>query len=50
MNLNMIGICNPLCVSYNAEDKSDYEDGMTVNYELDEASIQNMDSFLELGT
>ena len=38
-----------VCKLYNAEDKSDYEDGMTVNYELDEGSIQNMDSFLELG-
>ena len=38
-----------VCKLYNAEDKSDYEDGMTVNYELDEARLQNMDSFLELG-
>jgi C-terminal processing protease CtpA/Prc len=38
-----------VCKLYNAENKSDYEDGMTVNYELDEGSIQNMDSFLELG-
>ena len=38
-----------VCKLYNAENKSDYEDGMTVNYELDEARLQNMDSFLELG-